>query len=449
MSRRDKARPSSSRKRSQKSNDILLRRWAGRKPVLAAGDDEGYEEVPRPSQPKRLCHYLEVLYEKRGSNREEALASIIEVLTCRLENDYLEENFASFLYRGLNSLKIGSSKEKQLSLHVIGLLAIIICCEDKLSEVYRVLLPVLSESLKSGTTTLKMLNCLAIVGFFGSTNSEETEGAMQIIWKFIHPESVNDVNTKKHSPEVLVAAIYSWLFLLTSMEGWRLSHNSWNGAVCYFSNLLEHGDKLVRVAACEALALIFETGNLDKFWKEAKDHGSYSHMQQSLRENVLKKLKCLYVDTRSENIPRSENITKKVCEVVNYFESFQCLGTSLTINGKDLKLSSWYQMIQLQFLKNFLNDGFKIHMKGNEKLQHLFEFNPRRIKNLGPELYVSTTDKITVRFFLPEERNAETLTKENKKKERVWRNSLLEKARTQLMSKHRRMSEEMNCCDYD
>ncbi|KAI5314837.1 hypothetical protein L3X38_044013 [Prunus dulcis] len=449
MSRRDKARPSSSGKRSQKSNDILLRRWAGRKPVLAAGDDESYEEVPRPSQPKRLCHYLEVLYEKRGSNREEALASIIEVLTCRLENDYLEENFASFLYRGLNSLKIGSSKEKQLSLHVIGLLAIIICCEDKLSEVYRVLLPVLSESLKSGTTTSKMLNCLAIVGFFGSTNSEETEGAMQIIWKFIHPESVNDVNTKKHSPEVLVAAIYSWLFLLTSMEGWRLSHNSWNGAVCYFSNLLEHGDKLVRVAACEALVLIFETGSLDKFWKEAKDHGSYSHMQQSLRENVLKKLKCFYWDTRSENIPRSENITKKVCEVVNYFESFQCLGTSLTINGKDLKLSSWYQMIQLQFLKNFLNDGFKIHMKENEKLQHLFEFNPRRIKNLGPELYVSTTDKITVRFFLPEERNAETLTKENKKKERVWRNSLLEKARTQLMSKHRRMSEEMNCCDYD
>lgn len=76
----------------------------------------------------------------------------------------------------------------------------------------------------------------------------------------------------------------------------------------------------MRVAACEALALIFETGNLDKFWKEAKDHRNYSHMQQSLRENVLKKLKCLYLDTRSENIPRSENITKKVCEVVNYFE---------------------------------------------------------------------------------------------------------------------------------
>lgn len=30
----------------------------------------------------------------------------------------------------------------------------------------------------------------------------------------------------------------------------------------------------------------------------------------------------------------------------------------------------------------------------NEKLQNLFEFNPRRNKNLGPELYASTTDKV-------------------------------------------------------
>ncbi|KAI5314089.1 hypothetical protein L3X38_043265 [Prunus dulcis] len=54
----------------------------------------------------------------------------------------------------------------------MGLLAIIICCQDKISDVYRELLPLLSEALKSGTATLKMLNCLAIVGFVGSTNSE-------------------------------------------------------------------------------------------------------------------------------------------------------------------------------------------------------------------------------------------------------------------------------------
>ncbi|RXH87476.1 hypothetical protein DVH24_034376 [Malus domestica] len=423
MMRRGKAAPpSAARKRGGE-------RKTGRRPGAVAADESTDNElVIRPPKLKTLSFLLEGLFEKRGSDREEALASIIEGLNRKLDHEFLENNFATFLFRSLNCLKKGSNREKQLSLHVIGLLAIVICCEDKLSEIYKELLPVFSKVLKSGPTTLKILDCLAIVAFFGATNSEETESAMQIIWKFINPESASDVNTQNHSAEVLVAAVYAWLFLLTSMEGWRLSHNYWNGAISYFSNLLEHDNKLVRIAASEALALIFETGSLEKFWSEAKDPSltKYSHMQLLLKENVLKKLNCLYSDIRNENV------ANKVREVVKYFESSRPSEFVLTVNGKGLKLSSWYQIIQ-----------------ENEKLQNLFEFNPHRNKNLGPELYESTTDKITVCFFVPEERDPDKLTKEDRKKERVWRNALLDKARTQLMRKHRLMSQEMNSCCYD
>ncbi|KAI5341076.1 hypothetical protein L3X38_020350 [Prunus dulcis] len=385
MTRRDKPLPpSSSRRRSE--------RRAGRRRHVAAGVADSSVQLPRPSAPKTIYSYLEGLYERRGSDREEALASIIGVLNSRLEHDFLEKNFASFLYRGLNSFKKGSSKEKQLSLHLVGLLAMIIGYEDKVSEVYRELLPVLSKAPKSGTTAVKVLDCLGIVAFFGATNSEDIQNAMQIIWKFIHADQ-SDPNEEKHSAAVLVAAINAWLFLLTSVEGWRLRHNNWNGAIDYFSTLLlKHDDKLVRVAASEALALIFETGSLEKFWGEGKE-----------------------------------------------------------LNGKDLKLSSWYQKIQLQFLKGFLAEGFELQVKENEKLQNLFEFNPHRIINSGRELYVSTTDKISVSFFLPEERDPEKLTKEDRKKQKIWRNSVLKKAQThtQLMTKHRRLSEETNRSDYD
>ncbi|KAM1106471.1 hypothetical protein ACFX13_003395 [Malus domestica] len=440
MMRRGRAAPpSAARKRGGE-------RKTGRRPGAVAADESTDNElVIRPPKLKTLSFLLEGLFEKRGSDREEALASIIEGLNRKLDHEFLENNFATFLFRSLNCLKKGSNREKQLSLHVIGLLAIVICCEDKLSEIYKELLPVFSKVLKSGPTTLKILDCLAIVAFFGATNSEETESAMQIIWKFINPESASDVNTQNHSAEILVAAVYAWLFLLTSMEGWRLSHNYWNGAISYFSNLLEHDNKLVRIAASEALALIFETGSLEKFWSEAKDPSltKYSHMQLLLKENVLKKLNCLYSDIRNENV------ANKVREVVKYFESSRPSEFVLTVNGKGLKLSSWYQIIQLQFLKSFLAGGFENHMKENEKLQNLFEFNPHRNKNLGPELYESTTDKITVCFFVPEERDPDKLTKEDRKKERVWRNALLDKARTQLMRKHRLMSQEMNSCCYD
>ncbi|PQP94250.1 uncharacterized protein Pyn_33832 [Prunus yedoensis var. nudiflora] len=81
----------------------------------------------------------------------------------------------------------------------------IIGYEDKVSEVYMELLPVLSKAPKSGTTAVKVLDCLGIVAFFGATNSEDIQNAMQIIWQFIHADQ-SDANEEKHSAAVLVAA---------------------------------------------------------------------------------------------------------------------------------------------------------------------------------------------------------------------------------------------------
>ncbi|KAM5549578.1 interferon-related developmental regulator 1 [Rosa sericea] len=406
---------------------------------------EKLTQVPRPCPSGPISTYLvEGLYEKRGDKREETLTFMIEGLNRNLSKNLLEEKFATFLYRCLNSVKKGSTKEVNNSFHVIGLLATIVGCEDKLSEIYRELLPVLSGALKSGSTTIKILDCLAIVAFFGATNPDETENAMHIIWEYLNPELGYDVNTKNNSAELLVAAVYAWLFLLSSMEGLRLSYTYWKGAISYFSNLLDHDNKLVCGAASEALALIFETGSLEKFWNEENGSSpSYSQMQQSLGAHLLKKVKCAYKDLRTENN------ADKIRNVVRYFESSHVLAESLVVKGKVLTLSSWHQIIQLQFLKRFLADGFKKHMEENEKLQNLFEFDPRKSKNLGPELYEATTDKIFVRFFMPEERDQYMLTKEQRKKERLRRSSIVDKAQTQLMTKHRLLSKELKRCHYD
>lgn len=217
------------------------------------------------------------------------------------------------------------------------------------------------------------------------------------------------------------------------MEGWRLNQSNWNGAISFFMDLLDNNDdKLVHGAACAALALIFETGSLDKFWNGANDSTlPYSHLQKTLRAMILKKLRGLNMSLH----------------VVRYFETLCCPKACLTLCEKELVLSSWYQVIQLEFLRSFLGDEFENYVAKEEKLQRFFEFNPSRNNNVGDELYVPTIEKIMVNIFLPEGRDPQTLTAEERKKERVWRTSVRDKAQTLLRAKHRLLSEQLNCFD--
>ncbi|KAG8364194.1 hypothetical protein BUALT_Bualt19G0102900 [Buddleja alternifolia] len=213
-----------------------------------------------------MDRFLDDLFAKRGSTREEALSSIINGLSINYRHPFAEKNFATLLYRFLNSFKKGSAKEIVLASRALGLLAITIGCGDNAHELYNESLPLISKALKSKTDSslLSMIDCLAIVTFVGANDSEETESSMQMIWHFIHSNIGENIVVKKHSPVVLSAAISAWSLLLTTLNGWSLNHNYWKGAISYFLGLLEEDDQSVCVAAGEALALICEVG-IEKF----------------------------------------------------------------------------------------------------------------------------------------------------------------------------------------
>nr|XP_004288964.2 PREDICTED: uncharacterized protein LOC101306090 [Fragaria vesca subsp. vesca] len=395
----------------------------------------------RPPKPARASPWLiEKLYDKRGPERAKALAGVIELLNKKLDHEDLKKRYVvELLYRCLCSVKKGSTKEVQNALQVIGLLSITVDCQEKMAEIYREFLDAASSSAclkKAGTNTTKMLECLGVVTFFGAIGAEETQKGMKVIWDFLmsfKSESGSDdvINRKKQSHEILVAAIYSWCFLLTSTDGWRLNQN-WRGAISFFMDILDNDEVLVQGAACAALALIFETDALDKFWDGANDTTlPYSQLRETLREMILKKVSSLNMNTN----------------VVEYFKTLHCPISRPTVCEKKLELTSWYQVIQLAFLKSFLGKEFENFMTKEEKLQSFFEVNPNSNDNVGEELFVPTIEKITVNMVIPERRDPQTMTAEQRKKERVLRTSIQGKAKTQLRTKHRLMSEELNCFD--
>jgi HEAT repeat protein len=110
---------------------------------------------------------------------------------------------------------------------------------------------------------------------------------MQIIWQMIHPKLGSNVVATKPSPAVISAVVSSWAFLLTTVDRWTLGPKIFQETVTYLSTLLEKDDRSVRIAAGEALAVIYELGTLEKFAAEVKGSANGSVKEGGVSQEAL------------------------------------------------------------------------------------------------------------------------------------------------------------------
>ncbi|KAK9270435.1 hypothetical protein L1049_026014 [Liquidambar formosana] len=387
----------------------------------------GTEEVPLDKD-SLLDQALEALFEKRGSTREKALSSIVEAFNGNLQHQFVEKNFVTLLHQCLNSFKRGSAQEISSASHVIGLLALTVGCEDKAHEILEESFSAISQALKSPSELSKissLLECLAIITFVGGKEPEETERSMQLMWQLVRPKLGSNVVASKPSTALITAVVSAWSFLLTTMDGWRLDTKNWQESISYFSSLLDKEDRSVRIAAGEALALIFEMGSLEKFSVEAKgsSDGSqerFTHIQ-GLKAKILNQVRNLSAEAGGKGSAKKDlnNQRNLFRDILEFIEDGYSPESSMKIGGDSISTSTWSQLIQLNFLKRFLGGGFVKHMQENEFIQEVLGFEPKRKHFSGSERHISSTEK------------------------RLYKspNSVLNKARTQQLNKDRMLSQ--------
>ncbi|PIA33241.1 hypothetical protein AQUCO_04200180v1 [Aquilegia coerulea] len=314
----------------------------------------------------------------------------------------------------------------------------------------------LSQALKSSYEPLKitsLLDCLAIITFVGQDNVEETERSMQVMWQFIDPKSSSHVAASEPHSQVLSAAICAWSYLLATMDSWNIDSKLWREAMSIFLNLLHSDDLSLRMAAGEALALIFEIGSLEKFYNETMiSNGTSSHEENErystileLKETILNQVKGIAMET--EGIQSAEKGLIKSYrtlfhEVLRVFKGGYSPDTKIKIGEDFLKLSTWSQLVQVNYLKRFLGVGFVKHAQQNELLHDFLEFTPNRNRQrLGAKLYIPSDEKVAVRYiYQPEIRKTDVRLEKMLKSP----NSVLNKAKTQLMNNRRTLSQARN-----
>ncbi|KAK4757453.1 hypothetical protein SAY87_018754 [Trapa incisa] len=411
------------------------------------GDADGCDStVTLPSVSMPISHYVDELFKKGASKREDALASIIRIFSSKMQTEFVEKNFATLLYRFLNSIKKGSARERGLASNALGLLAMTIHSRDKAQETYNESTPLLTKALNSSSNHLMVLDSLAVVTFFCAENSDEVEKIMQIIWGNIHQESDSTGTTKV---DWKIGLISAWSFLLSSLDGWRLSCKYWKGAVSYFSSL---EDEVLRDVALEALTLIHEMGSPSKFSGDlaisksrAVEDSCLSPESSSLKEESNEEIHKLVTSGVSD----SKSDALKYAQVKDFGEK------SVRIGKQTLILSTFAQVLQLKFIKKFLGrEGFGLHIRENELFQDVFEFMIKK-QDSGCKLYVSEQEKLVKCYLRPRgipsgSSRDDMLPFINRKDKAIHQrlhkssNSPLSKTRTQLMNKKRMQSQERN-----
>ncbi|XP_073125465.1 uncharacterized protein [Henckelia pumila] len=395
---------------------------------------------------------LDDLFHKRGSTREGALSSIIDSFTVKCRCQFAGKNFATLMYRCLNSFKKGSSKEIVLASRVLGLLAITIGCGDNAHELYKESVPIISQAFNSRTETflLSVINCLAVITFVGGNDFEETEASMRIMWNFIHSRPIENVVERKHSGSILSAAISAWSLLLTTVDGWNLHHNHWRGAISFFMDLLEVEDQSISMSAVEALALICEVGCLDKF-----DCNTYADNMCFIDKEKNKSNQCFskqelqeIISDHAKRLVRLSTLDNSAARILKMNFSWDVLKvlaegrfheTNLKIGkhiGKhSLQLHTLSQLVQVKFLKHYLERGFTSHMLENEFLHDVFNFTPRK-QTADAELYTSEREEVVIRVFVPE-CNGQNDSEDDSPRGHKPLDSALRKAKTRLLNKRR------------
>ncbi|XP_020574792.1 interferon-related developmental regulator 2-like [Phalaenopsis equestris] len=351
------------------------------------------------SQEFTLEKHLEALYEKRGSTREIALAGLVTAFEGHVLLDFIQDRCITLLHQYLGSLKRGSVKEACLSARAIGLLAITGGTGSNTHEIMGESTPPLSRVLISGPDAVRIfvLDSLAVVTFVGSNNWEETEAIMKVIWEIIHPKSRSKaVVVAKPSSATLVAALCAWSFLLTTLTGWRVDLDMWTEMISFLCNLLEKGDRAVRIAAGEAIAVIFEIVIAGKLSTETNDLENLEDVPSkpkwfvyllSLKEKIISLVSVLAMEAGGKGTDKKcLNAQRDIFQkIYDYLMDGKLPETSLIVSKKQgvLTTSTWTKLIQLNFLKRFLGSGFLKHAQDNELLHNVFHLIPHAESNLS------------------------------------------------------------------
>ncbi|CDS03667.1 hypothetical protein LRAMOSA01068 [Lichtheimia ramosa] len=374
--------PASSRAASEDEDDLDVASEASFGTVDSTGllDDSTLEDELRRS--------VDDLGEKRTSTRETALTKINRLLANHFCGSIFEANASrqeallQLLVRSLR--KPGTSQEAVLAARGIGLTFISEGDIEagEIEDLFGMVLKLLKNCINTSTDPQLKCQCietLAMVTFIAASTSD-TCGGMDYFYNILVTEgeciqpdeklSQNDMNP------ILYASLRAYGLLYASIYGdargsWEDAFDESQGVMPAHLDLLQSGNKDIRVAAGENIALMFECVNVTKrmFDQDVEEEEEDEMPEYGEMDELRDMLQRLATDS-NRRVNKQDRKEQKSAfrDIVRTVEDGTRPNQKLKIGGRALYFRGWAKIIELAAFRSFLGSGLARHMQASHTL---------------------------------------------------------------------------------
>jgi len=230
-------------------------------------------------------------------------------------------------------------------------------------EVYKQMAPELTEIITNPSASdmvrEKAIDALAMSCFVGNPEETTTYSVLEFFQKIFKDEKMPKL------PQT--AALKAWTLLLTTLPNSYVHDVAFPDNISVIVEFLKHNDIDIRIAAGDAIALLFEV-------ERNVEQDKFSFNQYSGFFDVDELVETLYVDDASRTHAKKDKQKQKSSFklVRNSVENGEVPTITLSFKHQKVDFDSWHQIHQLNALRECLGEGLQIHFEKNDLLQDIF-----------------------------------------------------------------------------
>lgn len=352
--------------------------------VRSTTDDEVDELAQQEAFQEKLIEALDGLTQKSAQGRTTCFQTVTKALLKKYNPEFVSERRLTICDGIERGLKKGRGEEQGIAAMLAPILLVSLEAGDINEDVCRALKPALiiaaNDNSVNSIARSKCCTALGLVSFLAGGEMGEVVEHMRILETIFAASYVRGDDTVPNLGDdagtLHAAAIGAWGLLFTLMSPSEV-YSTWgtktsgSPSLVQLAGLLSSRHLDVRLAAGEALAVIFELGR-DYNEDFAEDY--IPDLVLLLRELAKDSQKF-----RAKKDRKQQRATFR--EILSHIEEDEPSDENIRFGKEVLTLSSWAKRKQYDALCTVLGPGINIHLAENELLRDIFELGDRIYTN--------------------------------------------------------------------